>query len=109
LHGPLIVSGFLGTLIGLERAIALSAFRLASRPDQSSLLTTVGNSWTYLGPILTALGALVLIIGLPGLAWPPVNDAGKPGAGRRLRTDYLLADDSLHHYDGLKGRTLGCG
>lgn len=38
LHGPLMVSGFLGTVIGLERAVALE------RP------------WTYGGPILAALG-----------------------------------------------------
>lgn len=47
-HGPLMVSGFLGTLIGLERAVAL------------------GRRWTYAGPTLTGLGALALVVGLPG-------------------------------------------
>lgn len=44
-HGPLMVSGFLGTLIGLERAVALE------------------RRWTYAGPVLTGLGAVLLIVG----------------------------------------------
>jgi len=51
-HGPLMVSGFLGTLIGLERAVAL------------------GRRWTYAGPALSGLGGLALIVGLPGVAGP---------------------------------------
>jgi hypothetical protein len=47
-HGPLMVSGFLGTLIGLERAIAIRA------------------RWAYLGPLATALGALLLLLGVGG-------------------------------------------
>ncbi len=47
-HGPLMVSGFLGTLIGLERAVA------------------IGQKWIYTGPLLSGLGALLLIAGLPG-------------------------------------------
>lgn len=47
-HGPLMVSGFLGTLISLERAVAL------------------GRRWAYAAPGLTALGGLALIIGVPG-------------------------------------------
>lgn len=46
-HGPLMVCGFLGTLIGLERASAL------------------GYRWTFAAPAATALGALTLIAGLP--------------------------------------------
>lgn len=46
-HGPLIVCGFLGTLIGVERAVAL------------------GTHWPYIAPLLTAVGALALLIGLP--------------------------------------------
>ncbi len=44
-HGPLMVSGFLGTLIGLERAVAM------------------GRAWAYLGPLLSAAGGLVLASG----------------------------------------------
>lgn len=47
-HGPLMVSGFLGTLIGVERAVALD------------------RRWAYAAPLLTGLGALALIAGLPG-------------------------------------------
>ncbi len=51
-HGPLIICGFLGTVIGVERAVAL------------------GRPWTDLGPVLTGLGGLALIGGLPGLPGP---------------------------------------
>jgi hypothetical protein len=49
-HGPLMVSGFLGTLILLERAVAL------------------GRVWPYLGVALNGLGGLLLLLGVPG--WP---------------------------------------
>jgi hypothetical protein len=45
-HGPLMVAGFLGTLIGLERAVALS------------------RVWGYAGPALTGVGAVALMTGL---------------------------------------------
>lgn len=45
LHGPLMVAGFLGTLISLERAVAL------------------GRVWAYSAPLLTGLGAVGLILG----------------------------------------------
>ena len=48
-HGPLMVSGFLGTLISLERAVALD------------------ESWAYAAPSLSGLGALALIVGIPDL------------------------------------------
>ena len=49
-HGPLMVGGFLGTLIGVERAVAL------------------GRRWPYIAPLLTSVGALVLVSGFPA-AW----------------------------------------
>jgi hypothetical protein len=42
-----MVCGFLGTLIGVERAVAL------------------GSLWPYAAPLLTAVGALCLLAGLP--------------------------------------------
>ncbi|MCI0393754.1 MAG: hypothetical protein L0332_32015 [Chloroflexi bacterium] len=57
-HGPLMVSGFLGTLIGLERAVAL------------------GRRWCYAGPLLSGLGALALVVGLPGPAGPLLMTLG---------------------------------
>lgn len=53
-HGPVMVLGAVGTLIALERAVALS------RP------------WAYAAPLASGLGALVLLGG------------GPPGAGRLL-------------------------
>ena len=47
LHGPLMASGFFGTVISLERAVALS------------------RRWGYLGPLLTGLGAAAGILGAP--------------------------------------------
>jgi len=50
-HGPVMVSGFLGTVIGLERAVAR------------------GRAWAYLGPLATGLGALMLAVAQPSGAW----------------------------------------
>ncbi len=50
-HGPLMISGFLGTLISIERALALAAFARTRLP--------------YVAPVLSALGALALLLGLP--------------------------------------------
>jgi hypothetical protein len=47
LHGGLMISGFLGTLISLERAVGL------------------GRLWAYAGPIVTAAGGIALLFGLP--------------------------------------------
>jgi hypothetical protein len=47
-HGPMMVCGFLGTLISVERAVGLE------------------RRWAYAGPIVTGLGALCLLAALPG-------------------------------------------
>lgn len=47
-HGPLMVSGFIGTLIALERSVA------------------IGLIWTYLAPLSTGIGSLLLIFGFFG-------------------------------------------
>jgi hypothetical protein len=51
-HGALLVGGFLGTLIGLERALAL------------------GGRWPVAAPLLAGLGGLALAIGAPSPAGP---------------------------------------
>lgn len=61
LHGPLMVSGFLGTLISLERAVAL------------------GQPWAYAAPLLTGLGALVLFAGGPLVAAQLLMVGGSAG------------------------------
>jgi hypothetical protein len=60
-HGPLMVSGFLGTLIGLERAVAL------------------GRLWTYAGPLATTLGTLALLTGIQGRVGPILMTFGSFG------------------------------
>jgi hypothetical protein len=58
LHGPLMASGFFGTVISLERAVALS------------------RRWGYLGPLLTGIGAAAGIAGLPVFLAPLLIVAG---------------------------------
>jgi hypothetical protein len=54
-HGPLMISGFLGTLISLERAAALSMHR-------------GGRRLYYLAPLLAGLGGLTMLTTLPPIA-----------------------------------------
>jgi hypothetical protein len=51
LHGALMVSGFLGTVIGLERAVAL------------------GQRWAYGAPLASGVGGVCLIVGLADLGF----------------------------------------
>jgi hypothetical protein len=46
-HGALMIGGFLGTVISLERSVAL------------------GKLWTYGSPVFSALGGISLLVGLP--------------------------------------------
>jgi hypothetical protein len=47
LHGALMISGFFGAVIGLERAVA------------------AGRAWTYLGPLAAVLGTILALAGAP--------------------------------------------
>lgn len=67
LHGPLMISGLFGTVIGLERAVAL------------------GPRWNYAAPTLSGLGTLALLLGMP-VAW---------GAGAYAAAAAVLAAGSL--------------
>jgi len=63
-HGPLMVCGFLGTLISLERALGLGARWAYSAPmltGAGAMLLTAGVQ-TALGPLLITLGSLVLVL-----------------------------------------------
>src|SRR5688572_640923 len=51
LHGPLMICGFLGTLICLERAVALSAWE-----------SSKWHKWSLLVPAINAAGALALLL-----------------------------------------------
>ncbi|MHB8731142.1 MAG: hypothetical protein ACYDAB_05065 [bacterium] len=60
-HGPLMVSGFLGTLISLERAVAL------------------GRPAAYAVPLMSGLGGLALLLGIPAPAAPVLMTLGSAG------------------------------
>jgi hypothetical protein len=67
-HGPLMISGFLGTLISLERAVAL---RLR---------------WTYAVPAVAAAGALLLLAGVD----PAIGRSAMVLAGIGLTAVFVL-------------------
>jgi len=50
LHGPLMISGFFGVMIALERAVA------------------VGAAWAYLGPLLAGVGVVAALAGATTVA-----------------------------------------
>jgi len=58
LHGPLLASGFFGTVISLERAVAL------------------GRRWAYAAPLLSGLGALAAMLKAPPAAAPMLSTFG---------------------------------
>src|SRR5574343_275523 len=49
-HGPLMIAAFFGTVISLERAVA------------------VGHNWAYLAPLAAGLGGIALLAGAPLIA-----------------------------------------
>ena len=61
-HGPLMISGFLGTVISLERAVALVPLARSRLP--------------YAAPLLAALGGLALLMGLPAPVGPLLLSGG---------------------------------
>jgi len=56
MHGPLMVSGFFGTVISLERAVALA------------------QRWAYAGPLAAGLGGIAAMLGSP--AGPALSVVG---------------------------------
>jgi hypothetical protein len=50
LHGPLMICGFFGVVIALERAVA------------------IGRGWAYLGPLLAGLGGVSAVLGAASIA-----------------------------------------
>lgn len=98
LHGPLMVCGFFGTIIGLERAVALSrpwAFIAPLANAGGGLLLLTG--WESAGALAMALGSLAFLavsaliarrqptaftalLALAALAWAAANLAWVSGA-----------------------------
>ncbi len=58
MHGPLMASGFFGTVISLERAVAL------------------GRPWAYLAPLASGLGALAAMLSMPAALAPSLTVIG---------------------------------
>lgn len=67
-HGPLMALGFLGTLVSLERAVAL------------------GRWWSYAAPLAAGLGALAALVGAPGGLGPALLTL----AGLVLLADHVV-------------------
>jgi len=62
-HGAFMVSGFLGTLISLERAVALRQNQRDSAPGTPQ--PRYNTRLYYLAPALAGLGSMALLFGLP--------------------------------------------
>ena len=60
-HGPLMVCGFLGTVISLERAVALD------------------RTWAFLAPVCTGVGAILTLMGVGGVLGPVFVTGGSLG------------------------------
>lgn len=73
-HGPLMVCGFLGILIGVERAVAL------------------GHPWAYAAPLCTAVGVVALFTGFPMPLFVTLGSLGLVAVfGVIVRRQLLLA------------------
>jgi hypothetical protein len=84
LHGALMICGFLGTVISLERAVALAhipakwipvrrqgyAPTCESRARSDSIGTerALGGGWPYAAPLLSCAGTIALLAGMPSVA-----------------------------------------
>jgi hypothetical protein len=93
LHGPLMVSGFLGTLIALERAAALEL------------------RWAYAAPVATGLGSLAAALGVaaPGAALTTAGSAvllAVFGVLQRRRPEPFLATMALGAASWVVGNAL---
>ena len=77
LHGPLMISGFLGTLITLERAVAMK------------------QKWMYLPPLLSGLGWLVAAI-LPNLPFGVILLTLASLGGVAILTEIVRREFALH-------------
>lgn len=87
-HGPLMVSGFLGTLISLERAVALSQ-------NQG------GRRLYYLSPLLAGLGAVTLFLTLPTAVPRGLSTLGALGLTLIFVVIYRLQPTTDHLVMGL--------
>ena len=93
-HGPLMIAGFLGALISLERVVALRW------------------RWAYSAPLLSGLGALALLAGLPPLIGRGLIALGSLGLAimfvrmLRMRPALYVATMALGAWMWLAGNLL---
>jgi hypothetical protein len=87
-HGPLMISGFLGTLISLERAVALSQFQ-------------GGRRRYYLSPLLAGLGAGMLFLAVPAALPRGLSTLGALGLTLIFVVIYRLQPSPDHAVLGL--------
>jgi len=83
-HGPLMISGFLGTLITLERAVALK------------------QNWMYLAPLLAGLGWLAAVLIPDRLSGPILLSAASLG-GVAILLEITRREFALHTVTMLLG------
>jgi len=95
LHGPLMIAGFLGTLIGLERAIALRVHG--------------AGAWPLLAPALCGVGALAMLAGAPHALAAGLVAAGAAAHVAIGAEIVRRARDAAHVVMGLGGVALLAG
>jgi len=78
-HGPLMVAGFLGTLIALERSVALEF-----------MVSGVWKKLVYLPPLLSGIGVLLLLVGVLPWVGALLMFLGSVGLVLMLLKIYLL-------------------
>lgn len=63
-HGPLMITGFLGTLISLERAVALQKHWAFTAPvlNAFGILALIINVESHFGILVATLGSIVLLV-----------------------------------------------
>lgn len=84
MHGPLMISGFLGTLIPLERAVAIK------------------QKWMYLPPLLAGLGWLVTLL-IPILPLGPILLTLASLGGVAILSEMTRREPALHTFTMLIG------
>ncbi|MBL8325374.1 MAG: hypothetical protein JNJ89_10505 [Rubrivivax sp.] len=70
-HGPLMVCGFFGVVISLERAVAIASAVLPSAAGAAAGVARgamVGRRWAYAAPVAAALGTVALMHGADAAA-----------------------------------------
>ncbi|MBT0995596.1 hypothetical protein KIN34_15030 [Cellulomonas sp. DKR-3] len=93
-HGPLMVLGFVGTLVALERAVALARAQGGTQPERA-------RPWAWAAPGLLGLGALLLVSPAPVRAGQACQVVGSGvlvalyGAAWRRRPDAAIAVQGL--------------